>query len=73
MSKYIAVEDNPNMMRDVDSGAIVYINNSENTRELKRKKREMIKEQETMKSDVEQLKNEISDIKGLLKQLLEKI
>lgn len=73
MSKYISVEDNPNMMRDVESGAIVYINNSEDTRELKRRKREKIKEQEVLKSDVEQLKSEMSDIKGLLQQLLEKI
>lgn len=72
MTNYIQVEGEPNMYRDSSSGAIVYINNSEHTREAKKKRREQAKENEKLRSEVIELKNEMSEIKKLLHQLIER-
>lgn len=72
MKDFIPVENNPNMARDRNSGAIVYINNNENSRLVKQKKRERIQEQQRLISEVEELKSEMSEIKTLLKKLVEK-
>lgn len=71
-SNLIPVKDNPTMARDQNSGAIVYINNNENTRELKRKQRESAQQQKQMLNDIEDLKSEIGEIKSLLNILIEK-
>ena len=74
MKKIAKVEGHPNLIRDLESGAIVNINRSEQRLARERKKIRM-KEQAAymnLKSDVDQLKNDIGDIKDLLTKLVEK-
>lgn len=69
MGDFVRVKDKDNMVRDKKSGAILYINNNENARDVK--KRRKLEEQQ-LKDDVNNLKNEIGEIKQLLMQLIEK-
>lgn len=64
---YIKVRDNPDLVRDTKSGAILNINEEMilKARERKRKKKQEQEELEKMKSD-------ISDIKNLLHALINK-
>lgn len=68
MPRYIKVRDNPDLVRDVKSGAILNINEEMilKSRERKRKKQQEQEEFQKMKSD-------INDIKELLSILIKKI
>ena len=65
---YIKVRDNPNIVRDLKSGAILNIDEDMilKARERKRKKKQDQEELEKMKSD-------ITEIKDLLSSLINKI
>jgi hypothetical protein len=65
---YIKVRDNPNLVRDLKSGAILNIDEDMilKARERKRKKKQDQEELEKMKSD-------ITEIKDLLSSLINKI
>jgi len=65
--KYMKVKDQPGLVRDLNSGAILNINTEEIERARERKKLRKEKEQE-----FEDLKNEVSEIKELLLKLVEK-
>jgi hypothetical protein len=65
---YIKVRDNPNLVRDLKSGAILNMDEDMilKARERKRKKKQDQEELEKMKSD-------ITEIKDLLSSLINKI
>lgn len=74
MKKVAKVEGHPNLVRDLESGAIVNINRNEHrlARERKKYRNKANVEYERLKTDVDQLKNDIGDIKDLLTKLVEK-
>ena len=71
---HLKVEGHIDLVRDINSGAVVNINRPEAAlaRERKHKWRVQQQEQDQLKSDVDQLKNDMSDIKDLLTKLVEK-
>ena len=68
MSKFLKVENESNLVRDVQSRAIINTSSSDYDKYMKRKN--AILEQ---KKEVDELKLEVSEIKDLLKQLLDKV
>lgn len=66
-NRYIQVENNPNLVRDRESGAILNSNVSEIKRQKEIKEKNLLKEQELV-----ELKEEVSELKDLVKQLVEK-
>ena len=59
--KYLQVEGHPELVRDVETGAIISKN---------RPKKRLTGEFNDMKTDINNLKEEISEIKVLLKELI---
>ena len=70
----VKVEGRTDLVRDMNSGAVISINSTEAENARQRKYRQQLEEQEQreLKSDVDQLKNDISVIKDLLTKLAEK-
>lgn len=70
----VKVEGHTDLVRDMNSGAVISINSTEAENARQRKHRQQLEEQEQreLKSDVDQLKNDISVIKDLLTKLAEK-
>jgi len=70
----VKVEGHIDLVRDMNTGAVISINSTEANNARQRKHRQQLEEQEQteLKSDVDQLKNDISVIKDLLKKLAEK-
>lgn len=70
----LKVEGRTDLVRDMNSGAVISINSTEAENARQRKYRQQLEEQEQkeLKSDVDQLKNDISVIKDLLTKLAEK-
>lgn len=70
----VKVEGRTDLVRDMNSGAVISINSTEANSARQRKHRQQLEEQEQreLKSDVDQLKNDISAIKDLLTKLAEK-
>jgi hypothetical protein len=70
----VKVEGHTDLVRDMNSGAVISINSTEANNARERKHRQQLEEQEQreLKSDVDQLKNDISVIKDLLTKLAEK-
>ena len=70
----VKVEGHTDLVRDMNSGAVISINRTEAENARQRKYRQQLEEQEQkeLKSDVDQLKNDISVIKDLLTKLAEK-
>ena len=66
-NRYIQVENNPNLVRDRERGAILNSNVSEIKRQKEIKEKNLLKEQELV-----ELKEEVSELKDLVKQLVEK-
>lgn len=64
---YKKVDLDPNLARDMTSGAVVNIN----TKEIQRQKR-LLEERRAEKQQLARLQSEMSDIKMLLQQLIEK-
>tara|TARA_Y100000385_G_C13076934_1_gene631878 strand:- start:195 stop:404 length:210 start_codon:yes stop_codon:yes gene_type:complete len=65
--KYISVEGHDNLVRDVNSGAIININTDE------RQKRRSLKQlKNAEKQRLDNIENEITEIKNLLTKLIEK-
>lgn len=71
--KTVKVEGHTDLVRDLNSGAVVRINRTEGdlARARKYKQKQERSEQEQLKSDVDQLKNDITVIKDLLTKLVE--
>jgi hypothetical protein len=70
----VKVEGHIDLVRDMNTGAVISINSTEANNARQRKHRQSLEEQEQreLKSDVDQLKNDISVIKDLLTKLAEK-
>ena len=71
MSKFVKVESDVSLVRDMDTNAIVNQNHSEFDKfmSVSKKKYEERYELDTMKSDLDALKNDMEEIKSLLKSL----
>ena len=74
MEKYIKVETDKSLVRDVNSKAIINRNQSEFDKflELSRKKHEEKKKFDNMRSDLDSLKQDMNEIKILLKNIMDK-
>lgn len=64
---YKKVDGDPNFARDMSTGMIININNSE----VERQKR-FLEQRRKERQEFEQLKSDMSEIKALLGQLIEK-
>ena len=69
MSKYSKVEGHVDLVRDETSSAI--INTNVEQYRLVMKRREVMKE--AQRSEINTLKQEVTEIKGLLKDIIEKL
>ena len=74
MEKYIKVETDKSLVRDMNSNAIINRNQSEFDKflELSRKKHEEKKKFDNMRSDLDSLKQDMNDIKTLLRNIMDK-
>ena len=74
MEKYIKVETDKSLVRDLNSNAIINQNQSEFDKflELSRKKHEEKKKFDNMRSDLDSLKQDMNEIKTLLKNIMDK-
>ena len=74
MEKYLKVESDKFLVRDVDSNAIVNRNKDEFDKfmELSRKKHEEKKKFDNMRSDLNSLKQDMNEIKTLLRNIMDK-
>ena len=74
MEKYIKVESDKSLVRDVDSNAIINNDKSEFDKfiELSRKKHEEKKKFDNMRSDLDSLKQDMDEIKTLLRNIMDK-
>ena len=74
MEKYLKVESDKFLVRDVDSNAIVNRNKDEFDKfmELSRKKHEEKKKFDNMRSDLDSLKEDMNEIKTLLRNIMDK-
>ena len=74
MEKYLKVESDKFLVRDVDSNAIINKDQSEFDKfmELSRKKHEEKKKFDNMRSDLDSLKQDMDEIKTLLKNIMYK-
>lgn len=74
----VQVEGNPNLYRDLETGAIINCSDIEFNSYLQSKKRKIqeIEEISTLKtqvSEIDNLKNEINEIKDMMKLILSKL
>ena len=74
MEKYLKVESDKFLVRDVDSNAIVNRNKDEFDKfmELSRKKHEEKRKFDNMRSDLDSLKQDMNEIKTLLRNIMDK-
>jgi len=74
MERYLKVESDVSLIRDMESNAIVNTNRSEFDKfmKLSEKKYKEKREFETLKSDVSNMKNDLDEIKSLLKSIVHK-
>ena len=72
MKKYIKVEAQDSLVRDVSSNAIVNNNKSEyeNFLRISEQKYKEKKEFEKLKTDVNSMKNDLDEIKSMLKSIV---
>tara|TARA_B100001287_G_scaffold183229_1_gene154577 strand:+ start:675 stop:899 length:225 start_codon:yes stop_codon:yes gene_type:complete len=72
MKKYVKVEAQDNLVRDMSSNAIVNNNKSEyeNFLRISEQKYKEKKEFEKLKTDVNSMKNDLDEIKSMLKSIV---
>ena len=72
MKKYVKVEAQDNLVRDMSSNAIVNNNKSEyeNFLRVSEQKYKEKKEFEKLKTDVNSIKNDLDEIKSMLKSIV---
>ena len=68
MSKYLKVESDTSLIRDIESGAIINTNKSEYDKFMKLSKKKFHEKQEMnkLKDDVKGMKSDIEEIKSLI-------
>jgi esterase/lipase len=69
--KYAKVKENPELVRDMDSKAV--LNTNVSALQAYKKKREKQQEIQSAVDDINNMKNEINEIKTLMQRILEKI
>ena len=74
MEKYLKVESDTSLVRDMDSNAIVSKNKTEFDKFLKlsRKKYEEKRKFDQMRGDLDSLKQDMDEIKTLLRNIMDK-
>jgi len=72
MKRYVKVESQDNLVRDMSSNAIVNNNKSEyeNFLRISEQKYKQKKEFEKLKTDVNSMKNDLDEIKSMLKLIV---
>ena len=72
MKRYVKVESQDNLVRDMSSNAIVNNNKSEyeNFLRISEQKYKEKKEFEKLKTDVNSMKNDLDEIKSILKSIV---
>lgn len=71
MARFAPIANHPELVRDLNSGAISSLNKSAVNKYQKQKK--LIAENKAQVEEINNLKEEVSELKELMKQLLEKI
>jgi len=66
---YQRVEGRTDIVRDKDTGAVLYTNSEEKVQALRARKQAQKRREE----DVDQLKDDVSELKGMMKLILEKL
>jgi hypothetical protein len=69
--KYAKVKENPELIRDMESKAV--LNTNVSALQAYKKKREKQQEVNAAVDDINNMKNEINEIKTLMQRILEKI
>ena len=69
--KYAQVKENPELVRDMDSKAV--LNTNVSALQAYKKKREKQQEIQSAVDDINNMKNEINEIKTLMQRILDKI
>jgi hypothetical protein len=69
--KYAKVKENPELVRDMDSKAV--LNTNVSALQAYKKKREKQQEIQSAVDDINNMKNEINEIKTLMQRILDKI
>jgi hypothetical protein len=69
--KYAKVKENPELVRDMDSKAV--LNTNVSALQAYKKKREKQQEVNAAIDDINNMKNEINEIKTLMQRILDKI
>jgi glutamate mutase epsilon subunit len=72
MIKVIKVQDDTNLVRDVETGAILFNNSSQHHKYVEQRKRFVSRTEqvEQQAEEINSMKNDISEIKGMLTALL---
>jgi KaiC/GvpD/RAD55 family RecA-like ATPase len=68
--KLVNVAERPDLMKDLDTGSIFVVDDTEKKRYKEQRAR--FEKQKELKDDVDQLKNDIDDIKSMLTTLINK-
>ena len=66
MSEYIKVDQDPNFYKNLETGAVINVDDQAYNNYMRSKRKKEKKNEE-----IDQLKDELSEIKGLLKNLIE--
>jgi glutamate mutase epsilon subunit len=72
MMKVIKVQDDSNLVRDVETGAILFNNSAQHHKYVEQRKRFISRNAqiEQQAEEINNMKNDISEIKGMLTALL---
>ena len=69
--KYAKVKENPELIRDMDSKAV--LNTNSTALQAYKKKREKQQEMQSAVEDINNMKQDINDLKTLMQRILDKI
>lgn len=75
MKNYVPVKGEPDFVRDMETGAIININQSSIHRKLEQNKlkRKQFDESNKLKEKVDKLETDMSDIKSLLETIVKRL
>jgi|TARA_B110000483_G_C17948050_1_gene447178 hypothetical protein len=68
--KTVKIKENPDFIKDFDTGAVINTNNSAYEARLVQMEKRKLDEQQS--KDIEEMKEEIADLKKLIKKLVSK-
>tara|TARA_B100000925_G_C21964896_1_gene455060 strand:- start:798 stop:1004 length:207 start_codon:yes stop_codon:yes gene_type:complete len=67
--EYQKVKDRPGLVRDKETGAVLYTNSEQQVQAMRARKASQKKKEQ----DIENLKNDVSELKNMMKQIIEKL